>query len=123
MNKKILTLVLALPWFLSPNLAFADHVPQSILTEIWREANVPYCQYQNRVNGAGFDCTFEDPDWISCWVTFLDKELTYQRALDLLGQLKVSNTYFEYYSLPASNPYISEENWDSLMVIDFICAS
>ena len=82
---------------------------------------MPYCQYENRVNGTDFDCAFEDPDWISCWTTFLGEDLTYQGALDLLGQLKVSNTYFDHYDLPASNPYISDENMDILMEIDFIC--
>lgn len=121
MNKKILTLVLVLPWFLNPILAFADHIPESILTEIWREATVPYCLYENRVNGTDYNCTEEDADWISCWATFLGDDLTYQGALDLLGQLKVSNTYFDHYDLPASNPYISDENLDILVGIDFVC--
>ena len=48
MNLKYLALFLTLGLIWGPTQAFADHIPESILKEIWREANVPYCLYENR---------------------------------------------------------------------------
>ena len=68
MKIKAMGIFLALAGVFGPAPTLADHIPESILTEVWREANVPYCQYENRVNGTDFDCAFEDPDWISCYL-------------------------------------------------------
>lgn len=121
MKQITLALFLALPWFLSPSPALGDHIPMNILTEIEREANEPACRYNNGINGTNYDCTVVDSDWVECWTTFLAEDLSYQGALDLLGQLKVSNTYYEVYYLPETNPYISSENMGILEDIDFVC--
>ena len=99
----------------------ADHIPQNILEDIEREANLPACLSSNRDNGTNYNCYDIETEYLSCWTEILSDEISYQEALDLLGQLKVSNTYYDYYYQPETNPYISEENLDTLMMIDFIC--
>ncbi|MEE8258698.1 MAG: hypothetical protein V3R20_03310 [Sphingomonadales bacterium] len=101
--------------------ALADHIPDYILVEIEREVNETICRVGNRTDGTNYDCTIVDPYWASCWNDFLHEDLTYQQAVDLLGQIKVSNTYYDTIYIPEPNPYISADNMEMLLDIDFIC--
>ncbi len=107
--------------FASTTPAFGDDIPWSILTEIERQANEPACRYENRINGTDYDCTNVDPDWVDCFAFFIADELTYNQALDLLGQLKVSNSYYEAYYAVEPNPYITRDYVDLLDEIGFYC--
>ena len=93
------------------------------MAEIEWEANEPYCRYQNRLNGTDYDCSNPGADYLDCFIGFLNEDLTtYQQALDLLGQLKSSNTYYDYYDLPEYNEYMSKEYIEILSDNDFVCS-
>lgn len=101
--------------------ALADHIPDYILVEIEREVNEPICRVGNLTDGTNYNCTIVDPYWASCWNDFLHEDLTYQQAVDLLGQIKVSNSYYDSIYVPEPNPYISADNMELLLDMDLIC--
>ena len=93
----------------------ADHIPENLFEEVFREANTPVCLTSNEIEGTSIDCAILDQAVFACWKERLHLNYDQESLLDFLEEIKATNQKYAYYYEPYYNEFFSNRNWDNLM--------